>query len=87
MTTSETETRIAQAIMSLLRQRNGTICPSEAARSVAPDDWRDLMPLVREIGARLQDDGVLRVTQKGEEVSPMQVKGPIRFGRGPKFED
>ena len=40
---------LERAILELLAQRDagGTICPSEAARAVAPDDWRPLMQPAR----------------------------------------
>ena len=58
-----------------------TLCPSEIARAVS-SDWRPLMPEVRRIAGRLAGAGVLRVTQKGEEVDPERVRGPIRLGLG-----
>ncbi|MEJ6401351.1 DUF3253 domain-containing protein [Yoonia sp. 2307UL14-13] len=54
-----------------------TFCPSEVARALT-DDWRPLMPLVRDVAADLSE---LRVTQKGQPVDPRSAKGPIRLGR------
>lgn len=54
-----------------------TFCPSEVARELA-DDWRSLMPLVREVAAELPE---LRAKQKGRPVDPRSAKGPIRLGR------
>ena len=48
--------RSAQAaILDLLSERaaEATICPSEAARSLAANDWRPLMPRVREVAIEL----------------------------------
>lgn len=61
-----------------------TVCPSEIARALAPDEagWRALMPRVREVAARLRADGRLRVTQQGRDVDPEQAAGPIRLGAG-----
>lgn len=75
------------AIVQLLNQRAPTssICPSEAARLLLPEDWRPLMRLVREAAGELNEAGVLRVTQKDEEVS-VSAKGPIRLRRGPNFK-
>jgi hypothetical protein len=58
-----------------------TFCPSEIARAVA-EDWRPLMPLVREVGARLVTEGRLRCTQRGQSCDPATARGPIRFSRG-----
>jgi hypothetical protein len=53
-----------------------TFCPSEAARQLAPQDWRALMPEVRRIAGTLP----LRTTQKGAPVDPVKARGPIRLG-------
>ncbi len=81
-----TDERIAAAIFALLDARaasGGTICPSEAARSLAGDEaaWRALMPEVRRVAAVLAQAGALRVTQQGEEVDALGARGPIRLGR------
>ncbi|MEL6840290.1 MAG: DUF3253 domain-containing protein [Pseudomonadota bacterium] len=54
-----------------------TFCPSEVARRLA-DDWRPLMPLVREVAADMPE---IIATQKGVPVDPLLAKGPIRLGR------
>ena len=72
--------RLEAAIRALLRHRDGTtICPSDAARVVGGDDWRDLMPLARDVAAHLAAGGVIRVQQKGVDVDPAQAVGPIRL--------
>lgn len=81
-----TDERIAEALLALLdaRSANATICPSEVARAIAPDDeaaWRALMPDVRRVAATLADRGEVRVTQKGEPVDASTARGPIRLGR------
>lgn len=50
---------IERAIRTLLRERAAgkSICPSEVARALAPDDWRPLMPRLREVAARLASSG------------------------------
>lgn len=59
-----------------------TICPSEVARSLAPDgDFRRLMPHVRESAATLAERGAIAVTQKGEKVDARSARGPIRLGQ------
>ncbi|AGS33747.1 hypothetical protein B841_01320 [Corynebacterium maris DSM 45190] len=72
--------RLAATMRTLLRERGEkTICPSDAARVVGADDWRDLMPLTREIAVELRDAGVLAITQKGEEVTGTDFHGPLRL--------
>ena len=69
------------AILNLLSQRaaQATICPSEAARAVAPDDWRPLMDPVREAAAELAEEGRVEVLQGGREVEPRRARGPVRL--------
>ncbi len=68
------------AILDLLRARSGgaSICPSEAARRVRPDDWRSLMEPARAAARRLVARGVVEITQGGRVVDPSTAKGPIR---------
>lgn len=75
--------RAREAILELLDARGPgkTICPSEAARTLAGDaDFRPHMEPVREAAARLADAGRIEVTQKGEPVRIGEVRGPIRLG-------
>jgi hypothetical protein len=71
------------AILSLLeaRGRGKSICPSEAARAVAPAEeaWRALMPRARQAANRLAARGALAVTQGGRAVEPSTARGPIRL--------
>ena len=55
-----------------------TICPSEAARALA-EDWRPLMPEVREVAYGMADRGRLEVTQSGRVVDGRSARGPIRL--------
>jgi hypothetical protein len=76
--------RLERAILDLLEQRapGATICPSDAARAVAPeDDWRELMEPTRQAASRLAEAGKVEITQRGEVVDPHTVKGPIRIAR------
>lgn len=78
--------RLAATMRTLLRARDGsTICPSDAARVVGADHWRDLMALAREVAAEQSEAGVLVMMQKGEEIDLAEVKGPIRLGPGPRL--
>ena len=59
--------------------RQPTICPSDVARTIAGERWRDSMQLVRAVAAELIAQGSLRALQRGHEVSLQDAKGPIRL--------
>lgn len=77
------ETVVAETLLALARARSGGggFCPSEAARHIAPAEWRELMPVVRRVAARLQRDGLIAATQKGRAVDALSARGPIRLSR------
>lgn len=68
-----------------------TICPSEAARALSPQElqasgassWRDLMQAIRKLAFKLRDDGRLDILQKGDVLPASQdvtsTTGPIRL--------
>lgn len=74
---------LEEAIVELLARRatGATICPSEAARLVAPDDWRSLREPARRAARRLVAAGQVEITQGGRVVDPSTAKGPIRVRR------
>jgi len=74
---------ISATIDALLDQRGEgkTICPSEVARALGGEDWRDLMQPVRDVAAGRAERGELRVTRKGARVDPRNPGGPIRLSR------
>jgi hypothetical protein len=76
-----TEREIQRCLLTLASGRgtDKTFCPSEAARQLAPDTWRELMPQVRAEAIALVKTGKLRCTQGGEEVDPTNARGPLRF--------
>ena len=76
---SELEDRI-RALLDARADR-ASICPSDVARAVAPDDWQPLMEPVREAARRLADAGEVEITQKGDVVDPESARGPIRIRR------
>lgn len=80
--------RLAAAMRALLRHRapTSTICPSDAARIVAGDRFRSVMDEARRVAGRLREAGVVRTTQRGEDVDPLEARGPLRIGRGPRWE-
>ena len=75
--------RLEQAILSLLARRDpaSTICPSEVARALGGETWRDLMEPVRAAARRLVVARQVEITQGGEVVDQDQVRGPIRIRR------
>jgi len=75
--------QLESTIMDLLSQRaaTSTICPSDAARTVSPDGWRDLMEPARRAARRLVAAGEVDITQGGQVVDPSTAKGPIRIRR------
>jgi hypothetical protein len=80
MSRESTDQALEQAIIYLLAIRGGaTICPSEAARRVSPEDWRPLMDRTRAAARRLHHAGQIHVTQRGEIVDPESARGPIRL--------
>jgi hypothetical protein len=82
---TETESKIERVLLALGRERqpNKTFCPSEAARRLEPDDWRELMPAVCAAAILLFEAGKLRCTQRGEDVNPAHARGPVRFSLPP----
>jgi hypothetical protein len=75
--------QLERTIGELLGQRRpeASVCPSEAARAVAPDGWRDLRPEARAAAARLVAAGDVEVTQGGEVVDVRTARGPVRIRR------
>lgn len=78
---TDLDSRLDAAILSLLRARaaKASICPSEAARAVAPGSWEPLMEDARRAARRLAAAGLIRVTQKGADIDPSTATGPIRL--------
>lgn len=79
----DTDQALEFAILDLLSHRGPgkTICPSDAARRVDPERWRDLMDQARAAANRLVTQGTIVITQRGTVVDPDQAKGAIRLRR------
>jgi hypothetical protein len=76
------ETQLRDAILSLARDRAPakTICPSDAARAVGGEQWRDLMEQARDLARDLARAGDVEIMQRGEVIDPdTQWRGPIRI--------
>jgi len=67
------------------RATTASICPSEAARSVDEERWRDLMEPARRAARRLVDAGRLEIVQRGQVVDPSRARGAIRLRRPPTW--
>lgn len=80
---STVDRELEDSIRALLAARaaDATICPSEAARAVGGEDWRDLMEPARRAARRMVDAGDVEITQQGAVVDPSTARGPIRIRR------
>ncbi|WP_431302594.1 DUF3253 domain-containing protein [Sediminicoccus sp. BL-A-41-H5] len=68
----------------MLRRLDATaksICPSEVARGLEPENWRPLMHLVRQAAARLSVAGEVEILRKGKPIPPEAMHGVIRLRR------
>jgi hypothetical protein len=74
---------LESAIIELLSRRatGKTICPSEAARLLDPENWEELMEPARGAARRLAAQGEIVITQRGKVIEPSTTKGPIRLRR------
>jgi hypothetical protein len=79
----DVDARLERAINALLDRRaaDASICPSEAARAVDQEGWRQLMPAARAAAGRLAAAGSAEVTQGGQVVDIRTVRGPVRVRR------
>lgn len=77
------EEKILQSHLRFAEERGSdkTYCPSEVARELYDDNWRDKMIEVRAVADVLVKDKKLNVLQKGiiQTQLPSELKGPIRL--------
>ena len=80
---TEVDRELEASILGLLSARaaTATICPSESARAIGGDEWRELMEPARRAARRLVARGEIDITQGGSVVDPSTAKGPIRLRR------
>jgi hypothetical protein len=74
--------RLKSAIRALADHRGPTssICPSDAARAVGGQDWRELMADAQNVARELARAGDVEITQGGKAVDPDgDWRGPIRI--------
>ncbi|HEX3285847.1 MAG TPA: DUF3253 domain-containing protein [Mycobacterium sp.] len=79
---AESDQRLRAAILTLARERGPakSICPSDAARAVGGENWRDLMDGARDAARDLAKSGDVEITQGGDVVDPDATwRGPIRI--------
>jgi Protein of unknown function (DUF3253) len=77
-----TATRLRAAILALAHHRGpeSSICPSDAARAVGAEQWRDLTDASRSAALALARGGDVEITQQGKVVDPNRpLRGPIRI--------
>jgi hypothetical protein len=89
---SSVDRALEAAIVDLLDQRGGTICPTEAIHLVSSDvdepalteqalTEQALTEPARRAARRLAAAGVVEIVQDGRVVDPSTAKGPIRVRR------
>jgi len=80
--------RSAATARALLRHRarDSSICPSEIARVVDFDDWRNILPIVRAAIQEMVDGFEVEITRGGDVVDSFDG-GPVRLRRGAQFPD
>ena len=76
-----TQTDIRNCLIRLVKQRGHqkSICPSEVARAVGGETWRESMDEVRQVAYTLFREGRIEILQKGQVIAPDAVQGPIRL--------
>ncbi len=77
-----TADRLRAAILALAGHRgpDSSICPSDAARAIGGQDWRDLTEQSRRIAFELACGSDVEITQRGAAVDPNRPpRGPIRI--------
>ncbi|MEH3112343.1 DUF3253 domain-containing protein [Pedobacter terrae] len=73
--------KIAEQILHMASQRGAdkSTCPSEIARMLFPDHWREHMSNVMEVAIGLYIEGKISITQQGKAVDVEKIKGPVRI--------
>ncbi len=89
--TKLTDTRIEQAIIALLGEREAgrSICPSEVPRRLLGESgpWRSWLTTTRAVAARLATSGTVVILRHGKPIEPVAMRGVVRLARGPRFGD
>ena len=72
---------ILTTILTVATQRGTekSTCPSEIARILFPEDWREHMKDVVDVAIDLHHQGKVAITHKGVPIDVNHIKGPIRI--------
>ena len=76
------EQRLRDTILELARERgpSSSICPSDAARAVGGENWRDLMDDARDAARELARAGEVVITRGDDVLDPDGTwRGPVRI--------
>ena len=73
---------VTEAILTLVEARGPgkTICPTDAARAVDPENWRKHLSEVRAVAVKLALAERISVYRKGRVVDPRAFRGVYRLG-------
>ncbi|OBF83790.1 S-adenosylmethionine tRNA ribosyltransferase [Mycobacterium sp. 852002-51163_SCH5372311] len=77
--------RLRSSMLALAESRGpgSSTCPSDAARAVEGENWRDLMPEALEIARELAESGDVQITKRGHVLDVLDAsrdwRGPIRI--------
>lgn len=74
--------RLEAGIQALAERRGprSSTCPSDAARAVGGERWRELLDCARDIARELAQRGEVQITQRGVVLDPRgDWRGPIRI--------
>ena len=73
------------AILALLAGRDAgkTICPSEAARVIGGEAWREAIPAAHAAARALVAEGLVELRQGGKARDPDEVVGAYRIALRP----
>jgi hypothetical protein len=76
------EQLLRETILRMAKERgpSKSLCPSDAARAVGGEKWRDLMDDARDAARELAREGAVVITQGDGVVDPNATwRGPIRI--------
>lgn len=65
--------------MAMERGPEKSTCPSEIARMLFPDNWREYMRDILSAAIDLHRQGKVLITQGGRPVDVDHIKGPVRI--------
>ncbi len=79
---AEVEKQLRETILRIAHERgpSKSLCPSDAARKVGGDNWRDLMEQAHSAARALAKAGEVVITQGDDVLDPDAIwRGPIRI--------